>query len=172
MGGDCAEFLNEGMSVVGVLRLKQRSAEVWRFVRHTGWLPFILLTAACLLIEEEYPFSNFPMYSSFSRETDYVFLATGEDKPLPSAETIAVSTSTLKKMFKSELRIARRQGGKSVSLDESKRIAAERLLARFRAADRAGTIGDLPAVVRLYEVEIRLADSRITRETTLVAESR
>ena len=160
------------MGEVGVLRLKQRFAAVWLFVRGAGWLPFILLTAACLLIEEEYPFSNFPMYSSFSRETDYVFLATETDQPLPSAPTIGVGTATLKKMFKSELRIARRERGKSADVTESKRVAAERLLARFRAADQAGAIGDLPPVVRLYEVQIRLADSRIAKETTLVGESR
>ena len=157
---------------VGVLRWKQRSAAVWRFVRGSGWLPLILLTAACLLIEEQYPFSNFPMYSRFSRDTDYVFLATETGKPLPSFQTIGISTATLKKMFESELRIARRLRGKSADLAESKRMAADRLLARFRAADKAGTIGDLPAVVRLYQVRIQLATSRINKETTLIAESR
>ena len=160
------------MGEVGVQRLKQGFTAVWLFVRGAGWMPLIVLTAACLLIEEEYPFSNFPMYSSFSRETDYVFLATETDRPLPSFQTIGISTATLKKMFKSELRIARRERGKSADLAESKRTAAERLLARFRAADQAGAIGDLPPIVRLYEVQIRLADSRITKETKLVGESR
>ena len=156
-----------------LLRLKEASARAWRFTVRRGLLPLVVITAACLVIEEQYPFSHFPMYSSFSSKTDYVYLADGADRPLPSFLTIGLSTATLKKMFQSEVRIERRRRPKTPeAVAESRRAAANTLLSRFRAADAAGTIADLPEVLRLYEVEIRLADSQITKEATLVGESR
>ena len=143
-----------------------------RLVRLRCLLPFLAISAACLLVREQYPFSHFPMYSSFSPGTDYVYIADGAGKALPSFRTLGISTATLKKMLQTEVRLERlRRPGRGRPSTESKRVAAERLLARFRRADAAGRIGDLPQVLRLYEVRIRLKGRELMKETTLVAQS-
>lgn len=137
-------------------------------------LPLLILTAACLLIREQYPFSDFPMYSRFGRSTYYVYLAQGDGRPLPSYHTIGVSTATLKKVFDSELgqqakRLGTRRG--RLSLDD-RRAVAERVLTEFRRAEADGRIGDLPEVFQLYEVRVRLAAAGLQKETQLLAEVR
>ena len=136
--------------------------------------PLLLITAGCLLIQEQYPFSDFPMYSRFGRGTHYIYLANGDAQPLPSYATIGISTATLKKMYETELRQeARRLGTRRGKLgDEPKRIVGERILSGFRRAEASGTLGHLPPVLRLYEVQIRLADAQLQKETKLVAELR
>ena len=148
--------------------MRTRLAALWPFA------PLVLTTAACLLIQEQYPFSDFPMYSRFGRGTHYIYLADGNAQPLPSYATVGLSTATLKKMYETELRQeARRLGTRRGKLgDEPKRLAAERLLSGFRRSEASGTIRGLPPVLRLYEVQIRLADAQLQNETKLVAEQR
>ncbi len=63
-----------------------------------------LLTLICLVVEEQYPFSNFPMYSSFGDRTYYIYLADGAGQPLATKPTAGMTTPTLKKVFDGELR--------------------------------------------------------------------
>ena len=145
-----------------------------RLAAFSPFAPLLLITAACLLIQEQYPFSDFPMYSRFGRGTHYIYLTDGDGQPLASYAAVGVSTATLKKMYETELRQeARRLGSRRGKLgDEPKRIAAERLLNGVRRSEASGTLGPLPPVLRLYEVQIRLADAQLQTETKLVAELR
>ena len=152
--------------------LKQKSLAAWRFVARRRCTPLILIAAACLLIEEQYPFSHFPMYSSFGPSTYYVYLTDGSEKPLPSYQTLGISTGTLKKLYQAELRREAERVRASVSrlTHENKRAVAQRILARFREAAAKGRIGGLPSVLRLYEVQIRLGDAKLRKERKLIAE--
>ncbi len=42
----------------------------------------LTFTVLCLIIGEQYPFSSFPMYSSFSHDTYYIYLADQFDRPI------------------------------------------------------------------------------------------
>ena len=65
-----------------------------------------LLTLLNLLLEENFPFSHFPMYSSFSDFTYYIFITDENDEPIPIKlkSNFGVSTSFLKKMYDTEVR--------------------------------------------------------------------
>ena len=143
-----------------------------RFVAGLPFAPLLLLTAACLLIEEQYPFSHFPMYSRFSAGTYYVYLGDGAGRPLPSYTTVGVSTATLKKMYDKELgREAKRLRTRRTALMiDSKRVIAERLLAGFKRSEAAGAIGPLPTPLRIYEVQVRLVGRQLQQEPQLVGE--
>ena len=151
--------------------IRERLLRLWAGLR-CG--PLLAIAAACLILEEQYPFSHFPMYSSFSPSTFYVYLADGSGQPLASFATVGQSTATLKKIYRAGLqRQARRQTTSVGKLSEAdRRAVAERMLARFREKAAAGTIRALPGALRLYEVQIRQKGEELSKETKLVAELR
>lgn len=133
----------------------------------------LLIAAACLLLREEFPFSHFPMYSSFGRTTYYVYVADGADRPLPTVKTFGVSTPTLKKMYESEVRkemkhtAASRQG----LAIELRRPAGQRILHRLLNSPRVRRSGNTPPVgLRLYEVRISLERREFQKRSELIAE--
>ena len=69
-------------------------------------LPFRHLTVlviALLVIKEQFPFSNFPMYSNFDSEADVVYIANQNGDPLAMDEVFRSGSSTAKKAYKKEL---------------------------------------------------------------------
>lgn len=137
--------------------------------------PLLLFTAACLLIGEQYPFSNFPMYSSFGRSTYYVYLTNGADEPIRAVELVGMTTPTLKKVYDGEmrreaklLRVPRRR-----LTPEQKRAVGERILARLKtAAPALEADATFPETLRLHHVDIELIDGRIEKKPGLIAELR
>ena len=70
-------------------------------------LPFrhvLAATALLSIIGEQYPFSNFPMYSSLGDESDVLYVTDQADNPLPMHTLFGTSTSTQKKVFMTELK--------------------------------------------------------------------
>lgn len=148
------------------------AAVLW--IRRTETQPLLLVTAACLLIGERYPFSNFPMYSSFSDSTYYVYLTDAADQPLSTYAAIGVSTATLKKMYESALRAEMRRlrvKRKQVT-DEQRQALGERFLAELLSSRGEQNATRPRDTLRLYEVRVRLADQQLQKETRLIAEQR
>ncbi len=144
------------------------------FLRRIPGRPLLLITAVCLLLREEFPFSHFPMYSSFGRSTYYVYLTNGADQPLPTVTTLGVSTPTLKKIYESEVRREMeripRASRKSLSL-EQRRPAGERVLQRLLNSPRVQQSGNvLSAGLRLYEMRITLERREFQKRKELIAE--
>ncbi len=73
---------------------------VWRRIPFPA---LMLLVLALYLIREQFPFSNFPMYSRISEEADVVFVTDQDDQPLPMKALFKTSSATSKKMYKKEL---------------------------------------------------------------------
>jgi hypothetical protein len=146
-----------------------------RFVGRAGIAPLLLLTAACLAVGEQYPFSDFPMYSSFGQSTYYVHIADASDRPLATRATLGVSTPKLKKIFDTTVgREAKRLGiGRSKMTPEQVAAVGERVLADLRSsADPRTEEAAPPSPLRLYEVRLRLEHGRFERTTKLLAELR
>lgn len=91
----------------------------------------IVLTIAMLLMGEQFPFSYFPMYSSFDPQTDYYFVTSEEGKPLACVETFGTSTANVKKMYRSRLRelvAAHGVGETDATPQERERVGEEMLV--------------------------------------------
>ena len=145
----------------------------WDWLLRTKTKPLLIFTAACLLIAEQYPFSNFPMYASFGSKTYYVYLTDGSDQPVRARELVGMTTPTLKKVYDGETRREAKQlrvpRGRLTA--EQKRVVGERILTRLKTNARAEAAGAaFPAQLRLYHVEIELIDGRIEKKTSLIAE--
>ncbi|MEP6955701.1 MAG: hypothetical protein ABI883_02660 [Chthoniobacterales bacterium] len=143
------------------------------FLRWLPCKPLLCLTCACLLLEEQYPFSNFPMYSSFHNETYYVYLANGADEPLPTLTLFGKTTPTLKKIYDGEMRLHMRRlhRRRKELTTEEKRTIGSLVLRRLKAS--AAPLGStFPDVLRLYDVQIELVGGQVERRRNLVAELR
>ncbi len=91
------------------------------WLRVTRCKCLLVMTILCLGLRENYPFSNFPMYSSFSSRTYYLYLTGADGQSLRTRE-FGLSTSGLKKIFdhyrRIELRRFERSREERVSLAE------------------------------------------------------
>ncbi|MEM7145572.1 MAG: hypothetical protein AAF591_10580 [Verrucomicrobiota bacterium] len=71
-----------------------------------SWMPLkvmFVLVVLCLLLRENFPFSHFPMYSSFSRHSYYVYVADANNEPIPIEGITSIRTSALKKTYQGKL---------------------------------------------------------------------
>lgn len=111
-----------------------------RFFRHPVSILFWFI-AFSLIVEENYPFSHYPMYKGFSEETFYLYIAS-EGKPVPAKPIFKVSVPKMKKLYGNHMdQIAEERteasGGKIRPYemgDDAKKEAGERLLKQLRKA--------------------------------------
>lgn len=142
-----------------------------------GWFalrykPLLLLTLLCLCLGEQFPFSDFPMYSSFTNKTFYVYLADGAGQPLPASASTGLRTSQLKKIYQRELRKEEPPPGRprpALTL-EQKRSAGNRVLASLKQSQWVRKRSKLPSALRFYEVNISFRDGRFEKQPLLVGE--
>jgi hypothetical protein len=130
----------------------------------------LTFTVLCLIIGEQYPFSSFPMYSSFSHDTYYIYLADQFDRPIAAQVKLGVSTTRMKKIYDSQLRKDARRLKKTIrEMSASDRAnAANYLLSYLRKVPRAKTL--LPGL-RIYDVGLFLKEGRIEKESRLVLQN-
>lgn len=157
-------------------------------LRFWRWLPFRfhwllvlwmglmlpLLTAKTDKPGEFYPFSNFPMYSSFSPDTYFVWVSDLNDQPVAIARTFGMSPSDLKKRYDRKLSALKKEAPKGLRKAElplefkqrAGRETLEQLLAdTLDLTPLAGLSG-----LRLHHVDILYQDDQITQETVTVGE--
>ena len=65
--------------------------------------PGFVITAVSLRVEEQYPFSHFPMYRNFSDLTYYVYVTDGGDNPVAVESLTYNRTTRLRKIYDDEL---------------------------------------------------------------------
>ncbi len=70
---------------------------------------FLLTILLCIAFQENFPFSDFPMYGRISNNTSYVYLTDSQDKPIPVEELTSIRTGKLKKIYSSKLKQVRKE---------------------------------------------------------------
>ena len=88
-------------------------------------VPFRHMTAlviALFVIKEQFPFSNFPMYSNFDTEADVIFVTDQNDQPLPMDRVFKTGSAATKKTWKGEVALLVNPGKR----DTNDATAAER----------------------------------------------
>ncbi len=135
-------------------------------------LRVIALVVGLLLIGEQFPFSYFPMYSSFDPVADYYYVTDVEGRPLACLPAFGTSTANVKKMFRARLRVlvaARGATETEATADERRRVGEEminylrQLGSAHGSAVPAGPVGLMRVVVT------RSPENEIKQEETLVA---
>jgi hypothetical protein len=146
-------------------------ARAWLRQTRCKWL--LVMTILCLGLRENYPFSNFPMYSSFSHRTYYLYLTDAKGAAIRTKE-FGLSSSALKKIFdryrRQELRRFQDAGPDRVQLAEA---SAGQLLLRYLdglSADRPKAAAML-AGLRVQHVRVSQRDDALNLETHVVAQN-
>jgi len=125
---------------------------------------------------EFYPFSNYPMYSSFEAETYYVYVTDGTDKPVAMGTVFGVPASDVKKAFDRKLDAAKKAAGGKVrkaNLPIEMQAAAGREVLEWLKAnapnDQKPGIARLGAI-RLYRMDLKYDHSTLVKTPRQVGE--
>lgn len=134
-----------------------------------------LLTARTEKPGEFYPFSNFPMYSTFEPETYYVYVTDGAGRPVAIGTLFSKSPSDVKKIYDRKLSALkpREKGRRKLELSPSLKAEAagetlqwlEDNISNARRSEML-TLGTL----RLHEVVIVYRDGAISKSDIIVGE--
>jgi hypothetical protein len=157
----------------------------WFFVLLTGALiPFLTRAHPDPKQRGEwYPFSNFPMYSTFEDTAYYLYVTDLEDKPLPLVPTFGRTGSEVKKLYDLLLKAeVKRLKGEAASRGEkySKRIyqmtgeecqpAGNATLTQLRDTAKEQTQARGHSGLRLHQVDITLENGSIKERAKRVGE--
>lgn len=145
------------------------SGLAWLQQTRCGWLLVMILLG--LTLRENYPFSHFPMFSSFSRRTYFIYLADGDGTALRTRR-LGLSNSAMKKIFdryrRAELKHFADAGNERVPLAEA---AAGQSLLRYLdglTAARPAARKLLPGL-RVQHVRVQQKSNDLVLDTRTIA---
>ena len=128
------------------------------------WLSVALL----LIVGENYPFSNFPMYSNLEDEAVYFIVRNSRGETLPYVTSFRSRSSYVPKALKAERRKLEKEGMSSeAALTQAGKNVMRYLLERAEPQKREDLLRN---GLRLIEVRISVNDSRLKEEESIVAE--
>ncbi len=133
-----------------------------------------LLTRSTEKPGEFYPFSNFPMYSSFEPDTYYVFVTDLNDQPVAVGPAFGIAISNVKKAYDRKLGVLKQEAGgkgKRASLPlEKRRIAADEVLRWLTENAPDQNAVKAHGGLRLHQADIVFKDQHISKTSTQVGE--
>jgi hypothetical protein len=142
--------------LVGELSLRIPFREVW------------LSVTLLLLVGENYPFSNFPMYSSLEDESVYFIVENGRGEMLPYVTNFRSRSTYVPKALKAERRKLESQGvGSEAALMQAGKNVLLSLVERAEPQKREGFLRD---GLKLIQVRISVDGSRLRENESVVAE--
>ncbi len=158
----------------------EKASAILSFWKKLPLKVMLVMTVLCLLIQENFPFSDFPMYGSFSSYSYYVYLTDGQDQPIPVEGITGIRTSRLKKIFGGKLTEVRKDleadgmeiKGYQFMTPGQQRPAGEYtlqwLLDNCKAHARPALHKHRP--LRFHKVGLKYQDGEIVKEPAFIAE--
>lgn len=142
------------------------------------WLirtPVTALAIYCLisvLLGENFPFSNFPMYSNPSAERMYYTISAEDGIGLPVQTLTDVTSPKIGKIFRTKAgKYAKKEGIKASKFTpEQAAVVGQEVLRDLRAkAAHLGRADQLPARLQLNRIWITYKDGRIVETPSIIA---
>ena len=133
----------------------------WSRLPYRHMLPLVV---ALYLIKEQFPFSNFPMYSNFDTEADVIFVTDQNDKVLPMEKVFRSGSSTAKKAYKKELgKLTAKDKRDSKQATAPERAAAGKIVLSDWAANvKPGALTPDTKALRLYRRTFELENGKLS----------
>jgi hypothetical protein len=144
------------------------------WVRRTRCKWLLAITVLCLVLRENYPFSHFPMFSSFSSKTYFIHLADAHGTALKTRQ-FGLSNSAMKKIFD---RARRKELGRFADAGEKRVPLAEAAAAQSLLRYLDGLTKARPAAKKLLpglqieHVKVHQQDDALLLETKTLARHR
>ena len=148
------------------------SVQAWLRDTPCRWL--LIMTVLGLGLRENYPFSHFPMFSSFSNRSYFIHLADADGTALRTRQ-LGLSNSTMKKIFdryrRVELKHFADAGSERVPLAEA---AAGQSLLRYLDGLAAAkpAAGKLLPGLQVQHVKVQQESKNLVFETKTIARHR
>lgn len=141
--------------------LLAHAARIWRYVpfRHVLLVTIFLSFFGDDDFGQQYPFTNFPMYSHLDEESDVLYVTDQADKPLPFHTLFGTKTSTQKKVFISELKKICNPKGRDTrdALPEERQLAGakmtEKLMPKLKRDRLPAGVGKLRFHYKVFRAE-------------------
>ena len=129
----------------------------------------VALTAVNLIIKDHFPFSHFPMYTSFGRETYYLYITDQNDDVVP-VQHFRMSSTALKKIYRAQV-LQEHPGAKVEHLPpEALQRAGEYALDYLHHRPRRKSLPATFETLRLYQVHLWVEEGDVRKSTRLIAE--
>jgi hypothetical protein len=147
------------------------------FLRRIPFREVVASVAVLLLMGENYPFSNFPMYAALSGEATILFFTDANDNIMASNADLATSSDEVRKILRNK-----RKEAKRAALAGGEPATGERIDKQATAALLTQLLGSLEKVfparreeirrsgLRLYEIRYRKAPDGMETDKRLLAE--
>ena len=150
-------------------------ADGWRRVKAWPFMSVFAIAIALQIIGEQFPFSPFPMYSGFSKETTVLYVTDRNDQPVPITDYFRLSASKVKKAYNTELkRICKAKGyNDGQATEDDLRAAGEYTVAFLKTQTRRGTLEKIEKDgMRLHRISLLMDKKGFHRETMMVGEAK
>ena len=136
--------------------------------------PLVIFCVLSMLLEENYPISNYPMYSGISPRSHYFYITDQEGEPISIRKCFGKSASAIKKMHGAFLNgIAEEKGTRAFKLGWEEQVEAGQMLLdqlKERGERRGHWRKYKPESIRLIRVDIGRDSDGIVKDEKLVLE--
>ena len=150
-------------------------ATAWRRVKSVPFAAVFFIAVALQCIGEQFPFSPFPMYSGFSKETTVLYVTNAADQPLAIKRVFRLDASKVKKTYNKALIAACKKHGRDdgdATPDDIR--AAGQYLVEFLPTQARGEVMAQKIRregLRIYRTSFAMDKSGISESTELVGAS-
>ncbi len=149
-------------------RLKVFLRETPGFLRRIPFREVWVVVVLCLVIREQYPFSNFPMYSSLANQSIYHAVVNSRGELLPYVPTFRLRASHASKILETKRKMLRKEGVPDAeAMNRAGIELLEFLLDRSRPEKRDALRNE---GLQLFETRIFVANRELQEKKTLIAE--
>ncbi|RBP44373.1 hypothetical protein DES53_104193 [Roseimicrobium gellanilyticum] len=146
---------------------------IWKFIKISPLTTLAIYTLVSLQLEENYPISNYPMYSNPSPERPYYMVTDGEGKPVAIQTLTGVTCPKIGKIYRTKSeKLAKELDVKAVDLKpEHQQTIAMEMFAYLRdEAKQKGQTAALPAKLRLVKNYLTYENREVVETPTLIGQ--
>ena len=151
-----------------------KDAPWWRktllFLKVSPIAALLVYTGLSLAIEENYPFSNYPMYSNPSPERPYYTITDGDGQALPIQTKTGITCPKIGKIYrKKSEELARSLDIRANDMKpEHQQQIAEEMFAQLRTEAKKLN-QPMPPTLQLMKTYISYQDGKVVEEANLIA---
>ncbi len=141
------------------------------FLKTSPISALLIYTVVSLCAEENYPLSNYPMYSNPSPERPYYLIADGEGKPLPIQTLTGITCPKIGKIYRTKAeKLAKQLDIRAVDLKpENMQSIGMEMFAQFRhEAEKLKQ--PMPAQLQLVKTYITYENGKVVETPNTIAQ--
>lgn len=141
----------------------------WAFIKITPLTALAIYTILSLAIEENYPFSNYPMYSNPSTERPYYMVADGDGNAIPVQKLTGITCPKIGKIYRKKAEEAAKKAdikAKDLPPQAVQQICDE-MFAQLRH-EASGKGQTLPSQLKLIKSYISYRDGKVVEDVELI----